>query len=328
MTTLITGATGFVGSAVLRKLLDRGEKVRILKRPSSCLSNLSDLDVELCEGDLTDPESLNQAVQGITALYHIAADYRLWARDPHTIYRVNVDGTRNLLRCARDAGVRRVVYTSSVAVLGLREDGQPANEDTPSSLDDMVGHYKRSKFLAEQVVISFAKEGLPVVIVNPSTPMGPRDIKPTPTGRMVWEAARGKMPAFVDTGLNVVHVDDVAQGHLLAFDKGRVGERYILGGEDMSLKEILITIAELTGHRPPLACLPRSAIYPVALLAECYAYMISRKEPFVTLDGLRLAKKKMFFSTGKAERELKYKHRPVREALKDAIEGFGIPVLA
>ncbi|MGH6821770.1 MAG: hopanoid-associated sugar epimerase, partial [Methylocella sp.] len=236
MTTLITGATGFVGSAVLRRLLNAGHAVRALARPGSLQRNIEGLNIEVVTGDLRDPATLKQAVSGCRALFHVAADYRLWAPNPQEIYTSNVTGTRNLLLAAAEAGIGRIVYTSSVATLGINADGSPADEETPAALSDMIGHYKRSKFLAEAEVRRLAMDqGLPVVIVNPSAPIGPRDVKPTPTGRTVLDAARGRMPAYVDTGLNVVHVNDVAQGHLDAFQRGRVGERYILGGENMSL---------------------------------------------------------------------------------------------
>ena len=241
MTSLVTGATGFVGSAVVRALLDAGEVPRVLVRPESDRRNLAGLGVDLAEGDLRDAASLARACRGCQALFHVAADYRLWVPRPEEIYAANVDGTRALMQAAGAAGVARIVYTSSVATLGLTRDGSPADEATPAALADMIGHYKRSKFLAEEVVRGMVTEaGLPAVIVNPSTPIGPRDIKPTPTGRMIVEAARGRIPAFVDTGLNVVHVADVAAGHLLAFERGRIGERYILGGENLALAEILV----------------------------------------------------------------------------------------
>jgi len=240
MKTLVTGASGFVGSAIVRQLLDADHSVRVLLRPNSPKDNIAGLDVETSIGDLTDTSSLKQAANGCTALFHAAADYRLWAPHPQSMYATNVDGTHNIMQAALDAGIERIVYTSSVATLGLNQDGTPAGEEAASSLDHMIGHYKRSKFMAEAIVKDMvAVEGLPAVIVNPSTPVGPRDIKPTPTGKMILDAARGRMPAYVDTGLNIVHVDDVATGHLLALDRGTIGERYILGGENMSLKDIL-----------------------------------------------------------------------------------------
>lgn len=322
MTTLVTGATGFVGAAVTRALLARGESVRCLARPGGDRRNLAGLDVEVAEGDLTDPASLRAATRGCDALYHVAADYRLWIPDPPAMDRVNVAGSRAVIRAALEAGARRVVYTSSVAVLRPRADGTPADEATPTSEADMVGAYKRSKYRAEAAVSALVRdEGAPVVIVNPSTPIGPRDIKPTPTGRVIVEAAAGRMPAYVDTGLNVAHVDDVAAGHLLAFDKGAVGERYILGGEDMTLARILAEVAALTGRRPPKVRLPHDLILPFAWVAEGVA-RITGKEPFATVDGLRMAKKRMFFSSAKAARELGYAWRPARAALADAVAWF------
>ena len=321
MTVLVTGATGFVGSAVLRALLDAGQAVRALVRAGSDRRNLEGLDVEPVEGDLGDAASLARAVAGCEALYHVAADYRLWVPEPATIYRANVEGTRALMRAAAEAGVARIVYTSSVAVLGLHADGAPADETVPATLDDMIGPYKRSKFLAEQAVTEMAAEGLPVVIVNPSTPIGPRDVKPTPTGRMVVEAAAGRMPAFVDTGLNLVHVDDVAAGHLLAFEHGEIGARYILGGEDMSLRDILAEIAALTGRKPPRVQLPHGLILPFAYAAEGIARLTGR-EPFATVDGIKMARKKMYFSSAKARAALGYRPRPALEALNDAVAWF------
>ncbi len=323
MTVLVTGATGFVGSAVVRRLLDRGMPVRVLVRPASDRRNIADLPVEVAEGDLREPAGLAPALAGCQALLHVAADYRLWTRDPGEVYRTNVEGTLSLLGAAKDAGVGRVVYTSSVATLGFNPDGTPADEDTPVSLEDMVGHYKRSKYLAEQEVRRLvAEESLPVVIVNPSTPVGPRDIKPTPTGRLIVEAASGRIPAFVETGLNVVHVDDVAEGHVRALERGRVGERYVLGGRDMSLSEILAEIAALAGRRAPRLRLPHGAVLPVAFLAEGWARLTRGKEPFVTVAGVRMARKRMYFSSAKAERELGYRARPAEAALGEAFDWF------
>jgi dihydroflavonol-4-reductase len=323
MTTLVTGATGFVGAAVVRQLLARGKAVRVLAREASDRRNIAGLEVETVAGDLRDRVSLKKAAAGCEALYHVAADYRLWVREPETIYRVNVEGSRDLLRAAADAGVTRVVYTSSVATLGLERDGTPADETTPVALGDMIGHYKRSKYLAEEEVRRLVDdEGLPVVIVNPSTPIGPRDVKPTPTGRMIVEAAAGRMPAFVETGLNVVHVEDVAEGHLLAFEHGRVGERYVLGGRDMTLAEILAEIAALVGRRPPRVRIPHDVIMPLAHAAEAWARLRRKGEPFVTVDGIRMAKKRMFFSSAKAESELGYTARPAEQALEDAVAWF------
>ncbi len=319
---LVTGASGFVGTAVARALLAAGRKVRVLLRPTSDRRNIADLDVEVHYGSLEDHTSFDEALAGCDALFHVAADYRLWVRDPGSMYAVNVDGTRALMNAALAAGVKRIVYTSSVATIGLTADGGPADETTPSSVDDIVGPYKASKFLAERAVDALVRErGLPAVIVNPSTPVGPRDVKPTPTGRMIVEAASGRIPAFVDTGLNLVHVDDVATGHLLAEAKGRIGERYILGGENLSLAEILTRVAALTGRRPPRLKVPIPAIWPIAVVAEMMGRATGR-EPFVTLDGLRMARHKMFFSSAKAARELGYTARPAEAALKDAISWF------
>jgi dihydroflavonol-4-reductase len=319
---LVTGATGFVGSAVARALLARGRRVRVLARPNSDRRNLAGLAVEIAEGAMEDPRSLARAVAGCRYVYHVAADYRIWVPDPVPMFRANVDGTRDLLTAALEAGAERVVYTSSVATLGLVPGGS-ATEETPSSVDDMIGPYKRSKFAAEQVARGLARErGLPVVIVNPSTPVGPGDIKPTPTGRLIVEAARGQMPAFVDTGLNIVHVDDVAEGHLAAAENGRIGERYILGGENMALAEILAEVAQAVGRRPPWLRVPHSLLFPVAIGAELAARATGR-DPFVTLDGVRMSRKKMYFSSEKASRELGYAPRPAREAIADAVSWFG-----
>ncbi len=323
MKTLITGATGFVGSAVLRQLTNTAHSVRALVRPGSDRRNLAGLSIEICTGDLTDRPSLDRALAGCSALLHVAADYRLWVINPREIYEANVTGTRNIMLAAAHAGVTRIVYTSSVATLGLNPDGSPADEDTPVSLADMIGHYKRSKFLAEAEVKRLAQEeGLPVIIVNPSTPVGPRDIKPTPTGRIIVDAASGRMPAYVDTGLNLVHVDDVAAGHLLALERGKIGERYVLGAVNMTLKEILAELAAITGRRPPRIRLPHNMVLPIAYISEAWARTIGGKEPRVTLVGVRLAKKKMFFSTEKARRVLGFHPRPVEEALRDAVNWF------
>ena len=323
MKTLITGATGFVGSAVLRQLINAGHSVRALIRPNSDRTNLAGLPVEICTGDLTDRPSLDRALAGCSTLFHVAADYRLWVPNPQSIYEANVTGTRNIMLAAARARVTRIVYTSSVATLGLTPDGTPADENTPVSLTDMIGHYKRSKFLAEAEVKRMAEEqGLPVVIVNPSTPLGPRDIKPTPSGRIIVDAASGRMPAYVDTGLNIVHVDDVAVGHLLALERGEIGERYILGAVNMTLKEILTQLAPITGRRPPRIRLPHNLVFPMAYAAEAWARMTGGKEPRVTLVGVRLAKKRMFFTAAKARRVLGFQPRPIAEALREAVAWF------
>ncbi|MGE4220593.1 MAG: hopanoid-associated sugar epimerase [Alphaproteobacteria bacterium] len=323
MTILLTGATGFVGAAVLRKLVAAGEAVRALTRPGSDRRNLAGIECEVVEGDLTDPASLRRAVAGCAGLMHVAADYRLWVPDPRVLYRANVDGTRDLLRAAAEAGIGRIVYTSSVATLGLHADGTPADEATPVALADMIGDYKRSKFLAEaEVGRLIAEEGVPAVVVNPSAPIGPRDVKPTPTGRLIVEAATGRIPAFVDTGLNVVHVDDVADGHMRAYAAGIVGERYILGGDDMTLRGILTQVATLVGRQPPRVRLPRLPLYPVAFVAEAVARLTGRGEPLVTVDGLRMSRKLMYFKSDKARRELGYAPRPAADAIRDAIGWF------
>ena len=321
MTTLVTGATGFLGSAVARALIARGEQVRLLVRPTSDRRNLAALEAEAVEGDLSDGASLAGALRGCRALYHVAADYRLWSQHPAALYRTNVEGTERLLRFAADAGVTRIVYTSSVATLGRALDGGPADETTPVALADMAGHYKRSKFQAEQRVDALVRDhSLPAVIVNPSTVIGPGDWRPTPTGRVIEDAVRGRIPAYVDTGLNLVHVDDVAAGHLLAFDRGKIGERYILGGDDMTLREILSEIARLAGRRPPRLRLPRRLVLPVAYAAEAWARLRGGSdEPLITVEGLRSAKTRMYFSSARAERELGYRARPARVALEESV---------
>ena len=321
--TLVTGASGFVGSALVRKLITAAHQVRVLLRPTSDRRNIEGLPVEVALGDLADNSSLERALEGCTALFHAAADYRLWARHSQQLYQSNVAGTVNIMQAALKAGVKRIVYTSSVATLGLHVDGSPADENTPVTLNDMIGHYKRSKFLAEaEVKRMIAGKGLPAVIVNPSTPVGPRDIRPTPTGRMVLDAACGRTPAYVDTGLNLVHVDDVGQGHLLAFEHGVVGERYILGGRNMTLLEILTEVARISGQKPPRVKLPHNLVLPIAYLSEAWAWLTDGPEPRATVDGVRLSKKYMYFSIDKARRELCYNPRPVEEALRDAVEWF------
>jgi dihydroflavonol-4-reductase len=318
---LVTGATGFVGSAVARRLLRDGHSVRVLARAGSDRRNLRGLDVEVAEGDLTKPQSLLPACDGCDALFHVAADYRLWAPDPSELYRANVDGTRAMLEAARRVGVKRIVYTSSVATLGIPKDGTPGSETTPVTVDDMIGHYKRSKFLAEEVARQFAKEGTPVVIVNPSTPIGPHDVKPTTTGRIVRDAMAGRLPAYVDTGLNIVHVEDVAEGHWLAYERGVVGERYILGGFNLSLREVLTEIAGIAGRSPPKVRLPHAAVMPVAYVAEAWA-RVTGMPPIATVEEVRMSKKRMFFTSEKAQRELGYTARPARLALEDAVRWF------
>jgi len=318
----VTGASGFVGSAVARALLAAGYRVRALVRRTSPRSNLDIEGLQVAEGDMLDERAVARAVAEARYVFHVAADYRLWAPDPGEIVHNNVEGTRIVLRAAQAAGVERIVYTSSVATLRLNPDGVPADESEMLSQDRAIGAYKRSKVAAESLALQMAsREGLPLVIVNPSTPIGPRDVRPTPTGRIIVEAASGRMPAFVDTGLNLVHVDDVAGGHLLALQRGRIGQRYILGGENVTLARMLEMIAGLVGRRAPRVRLPRRAIYPIAFASEAIARFTGR-EPFATLDGLRMAKYRMFFTSAKAQSELGYTARPVIEALKDAIAWF------
>ncbi len=321
MKALVTGATGFVGAAVARALLNAEWQVRVLARSGSDRSNLRALAVDVHEGDLNQPASLQPALEGCEALFHVAADYRLGARDPKQLYRTNVEGTRAILTAARAAGVKRMVYTSSVATVGIPADGTPGEEDTPVALENMIGHYKRSKFLAEEVVRGAALDGASVVIVSPSTPVGPGDVKPTPTGQLVRDAAAGRMPAYVDTGLNIVHVDDVAAGHLLAYQRGRSGQRYILGGQDMTLREILAQIATLVGRKPPRIRLPYGAVLPMAYLAEGLAKITGRSGR-LTLEGVRMSRKRMYFSSAKAMRELGYSWREPVLAFEDAIRWF------
>ncbi len=322
MTALVTGATGFVGSAVARSLLASGRTVRVFARPGSDRRNLDGLDVEVAEGDLTEPDSVRRAVQGAAEVYHVAADYRLWVPEPAMMDRINVEGTEALLQAAAEAGVARFVYTSSVAALGVPAKGEIGDEETRIEAEDVVGVYKRSKYRAQKLVERFAAEsGFPVIIVNPSTPIGPRDIKPTPTGRIIVEAASGRIPAFVDTGLNLVHVEDVAEGHLLAAENGRSGESYILGGENWSLADMLREIASMTGRRPPRVSLPHGAVLPVAYLAESWS-RLTGKEPFVTRDAVKMSKARMFYRSDKAQRELGYRARRAVEGLRDAIRWF------
>lgn len=318
----MTGGTGFVGSAVTRALLARGYEVTALVRPSSVLANLDGLNVTTVQGDMRDARSVQAAAKGARYLFHVAADYRLWARDPEEIVRANREGTAAVMQAALAAKVERVVYTSSVATLGAKPGQVAADETQPLTEASATGAYKRSKVAAERLVEDMvAQQGLPAVIVNPSTPIGARDIKPTPTGRIIVEAANGKMPAFVDTGLNLVHVDDVAQGHILALEKGAIGDRYILGGQDVSLRQLLGEIAVRAGRKPPTVNLPRGPLYPLAYLAEAWA-QVSGKEPMLTRDALTMSKRHMFFTSAKAERVLGYQARPHHQALDEAMGWF------
>jgi dihydroflavonol-4-reductase len=322
---LVTGASGFVGSAVARALLARGCKVTALVRGSSPRTNLDGLPLDIAVGDMTDQASVEAAARGARWLFHVAADYRIWARDPEEIVRANREGTGAVMRAAKAAGVERIVYTSSVATLGTApgaDRNAPADETHPLTPETAVGAYKRSKVIAERLVERMvAEEGLPAVIVNPSTPIGPRDVKPTPTGRIIVEAAMGHTPAFVDTGLNLAHVDDVAEGHLLALDKGRIGERYILGGQDVTLRQMFADIAALAGRKAPTVELPRGPLYPLAHLFEAVA-QVTGKEPMLTVDALNMSKRRMFFTSAKAEAELGYRARPYGEAIADAMAWF------
>lgn len=320
--TLVTGATGFVGSAVARTLLARGHTLRLMVRAGSDRSNIADIPAEIVEGDLSRPATFDAATAGCRNVFHVAADYRLWVPDPAPMMAANVEGTRLLMMAAARAGVERIVYCSSVAALGLIGDGTVSDEDTPVHEHSVIGIYKKSKYRAEQEVLRLTREnGLPAVIVNPSTPVGPRDIKPTPTGQMILDCAAGRMPAYVDTGVNIVHVDDVAEGHALALERGRIGESYILGGENYLLGDLFRMVAEIAGVAPPRIRLPQEVIWPVAIASE----WLSRRfgiEPRVTREMLAMSRKKMFFSSDKAIRELGYHPRPAREAVKDAIDWF------
>ena len=318
---LVTGASGFVGAAVARALAAQGAQLRLLVRASSDRTNIAGLDAELAEGDLRDEASVRRAAEGVRYLFHVAADYRIWAPDPEEIVRNNRAGTQAVMNAARAAGVERIVYTSSVATLKPL-DGGAADETRAATPEQAVGAYKRSKVVAERLVEAMAAEGLPVVIVNPSTPIGPRDVKPTPTGRIVVEAANGKMPAYVESGLNLVHVDDVAAGHLLALEKGRIGERYILGGQDVSLGAMLAEIARITGRKPPSVVIPRAPLFPLAYANEAWCRLTGKTDPFLTVDSLKMAAHNMYFSSAKAEVELGYRARPYAEALRDAVDWF------
>jgi len=320
--TFLTGSTGFIGSAIARLLISKGHHLRVLSRPNNDRRNLNGLDVEIIEGDLAKPETYVGALKDCNNLFHVAADYRIWVPDAHAMHLINVAGTRALMLSALEAGIERIIYTSSVATMGTLKDGSPANEQTPATLADMLGVYKQSKYLAEEEVRHLIEDHqLPAVIVNPSSPIGPRDIKPTPTGRIIVDAVKGRMPAYVDTGLNIVHVEDVAMGHWLAFEHGKIGERYILGGDNLSLCDILSLIAKIDGHSAPKIKLPCKAIYPLAIGMQIAAKLTGH-EPRVTIDALRMAKNKMFFSSAKAEQQLGYQARPAHEAVSDAIAWF------
>ena len=322
MKAFVTGATGFLGSHVARVLADQGADLRLLVRPTSNLKNLEGLKAETATGDLRDAPSLEKAMSGCETVFHVAADYRLWVRDPNEMYRSNVGGTRALLEAARKNGVGRVVYTSSVATVGFTSDGRPADEDSPVSLVDMIGHYKRSKFMAEQVSLEAGRAGMHVVTVNPTTPIGEQDIKPTPTGRIVVDFLKRKFPAYVETGLNLVDVRECAQGHVAALEKGRTGERYILGGEDLTLKQILDKLGQITGLPSPKIKLPYIFAFAAGVVDEAVAGLLLRREPRATVDTVRMGKKKMFASSAKAQRELGWKIVPIEGALRRAVDWF------
>lgn len=322
MKAFVTGATGFLGSHVARVLADQGADLRLLVRSTSNLRNLEGLKAETASGDLRDPSSLERAMSGCDTVFHVAADYRLWVRDSGEMYRSNVDGTRAILEAARKNRVRRVVHTSSVATVGFTGNGHPADEDSPVSLADMIGHYKRSKFMAEQIALEAGRSGLHVVTVNPTTPVGEQDVKPTPTGRIVLDFLKRKFPAYVETGLNLVDVRECARGHLVALEKGKSGERYILGGEDLTLKQILDKLGKITGLPSPTVKLPYVFAFAAGVVDEAITGWLLHREPRATVDTVRMGKKKMFASSGKAERELGWKIVPVEDALTRAVDWF------
>src|SRR5271166_4510019 len=322
MKAFVTGATGFLGSHVARVLANQGAELRLLVRPTSNLKNLEGLKAETATGDLRDAASLEKAMSGCDTVFHVAADYRLWVRDPEEMYRSNVEGTRAILEAARKNGVRRVVYTSSVATMGFTSDGHPANEDSPVSLADMIGPYKRSKFMAEQVALEAGRSGMHVVTVNPTTPVGEQDVKPTPTGRIVVDFLKRKFPAYVETGLNLVDVRECARGHVLALEKGKPGERYILGGENLTLKQILDKLGRISGLPSPTLKLPYFVAYAAGAVDQTVSGRLLGREPRATIETVRMGKKKMWASSAKAERELEWKSMPADDGLRRAVEWF------
>ena len=322
MKAFVTGATGFVGSHVARVLAEQGADLRLLVRSGSDPRNIQNLNADRVVGDLRDPASIEKAMAGCDVVFHVAADYRLWVRDPQEMYRANVEGTRSLLEAARKNKVRRLVYTSTVATMGFTSNGRPADESFPVSLDNMIGHYKRSKFMAEEVALEAGRGGMDVVVVNPTTPVGERDIKPTPTGRIVVDFLKKKFPAYVDTGLNLVDVTECARGHVAALEKGRTGERYILGGENLTLKQILDKLAAITGLPSPTIKLPYAVALAAGVVDEIVTGRILGREPRATIDAVRMGRKKMFVSCAKAERELGWKMVPVDDALRRAVDWF------
>jgi len=320
--TFLTGATGFLGSHVARVLSAQGAELRLLVRTTSNLNNLEGLNAETATGDLRDPASIDKAMSGCDTVFHVAADYRLWVRDPEEMYRSNVEGTRAILESARKNGVRRVVYTSSVATMGFTRNGNPADEDSPVALADMIGHYKRSKFMAEQIALEAGRSGMDVVVVNPTTPVGEQDIKPTPTGRIILDFLKRKFPAYVDTGLNLVDVTECARGHVAALERGKSGERYILGGENLTLKQILDKLGAITGLSSPSVKLPYFFAFAAAAVDETITGRILHREPRATIDAVRMGRKKMFASSAKSERDLGWKLVPAENALRRAVEWF------
>ncbi len=322
MLAFVTGATGFLGSHVARALAEQGADLRLLVRPTSNLKNLEGLKADTATGNLRDPASLEKAMSGCDAVFHVAADYRLWVRDPAEMYRSNVEGTRAMLEAARKNGVRSVVYTSSVATIGFTGNGRPADEDSPVSLASMIGHYKRSKFMAEQLAMEAGRAGMRVVTVNPTTPVGEQDVKPTPTGRIVVDFLKRKFPAYVETGLNLVDVRECARGHIMALEKGKSGERYILGGENLTLKQILDKLGAISGLPSPTVKLPYLVAYAAGFVDEMLSGRLLGREPRATVETVRMGKKKMWASSDKAERELGWKNIPVNDALRRAVEWF------
>jgi len=322
MLAFVTGATGFLGSHVARVLSEQGVNLRLLVRPTSSLKNLEGLKAETAQGDLRNPASLEKAMSGCDTVFHVAADYRLWLRDPAEMYASNVEGTRAIIEAARKNKVRSVVYTSSVATMGFTSNGQPANEDSPVALADMIGHYKRSKFMAEQIAMEAGRSGLNVITVNPTTPIGESDVKPTPTGRIVVDFLKGKFPAYVETGLNLVDVRECALGHIAALEKGRTGERYILGGENLTLKQILDKLGNISGLPSPKIKLPYFVAYIAGAVDQTVSGKLLGREPRATVETVRMGKKKMWASSGKAERELGWKILPAENALRRAVQWF------
>src|ERR1039457_5722100 len=325
MKCFVTGATGFLGSHVARQLLSRGAQLRLLVRPTSRMDNIADLPAERVVGDLRDLESLKRGMSGCEFVFHVAADYRLWTRNGQELYDSNVEGTRNVLAAARDSGVRRVIYTSSVATMGFGNNGRLTDEKTPVTLSNMIGDYKRSKFLAEQVAIEASRSGQNVVVVNPTTPIGEREVKPTPTGRIVLDFLKRKFPAYVETGLNLVDATECARGHILALEKGKRGERYILGGENLTLKQILDRLAAITGLKSPTVKLPYVFAFATGVVDEMVTGRLLGREPRATIDAVRMGRKMMFVSSAKAERELGWRTVPVEGALRRSVEWFRAP---